>query len=376
MRRYFLLILLAVSINCLAQDHKYLGSDAQQLLENIRSHAQNGDIMFGVANGVSRAYNNLKAEGDTPGDCRQITGKDPQFIENDFLFKRDQVFWKNEMARTRAAYNKGCVIGYCWHLRDPISGDFRLNDQNKNVAKKILSPKESMEKSWFFSLIDTMLTPVFMELDFPVIFRPFHEMNGNWFWWGSKAIDPEQYVELYRATVDRIRKNGVKNVIFCWSPDTRLTDEYYPGDDYVDIIGLDVYEPGCSPYHPDSVYVAETRKLLDFARIHHKIPAITETGLREYNNVMRFPEEIPDFWSKMVFAPLLDQKGRGNGIAYVMSWYNANWSGNNRGSLYIPYKGIEQTYGENGKKAIQDLKQLSKQKHVIFCGDASYYKKK
>lgn len=366
MRFILLLILtLLMALNAMSQN-PHLNSEANNLLEYLwKLPTDHGKTLFGVANGVSRSYNNLDAGNGIPGDCRQITGKDPGFVENDFLFKRDKTFWDNEYRNTKSAISRGIVVGYCYHLGGYNSGTFRPEPADKDLVKKIIGKKDCPEKDWYFSLLDTVVTPVFMDIAKPVIYRPFHEMNGNWFWWGRDNCTPEEYIQLYRLTVERLRANGLNNVIMCWSPDTRLAEEYYPGDDYVDIVGLDVYEPGCSPYHGTEAYAKALKDLDAFAVNHKKVAVISETGLREYEGVMRFPMEIPDFWSRMVFAPILDSPQNSH-ISYVMSWYNANWSKNNRGSLYVPYKGIEKVYGDKGKQAIKDMKKLSKNRRVIF----------
>lgn len=75
-----------------------------------------------------------------------------------------------------------------------------------------------------------------------VMFRPFHEMNGGWFWWGER----ERYVDLWRMTYTYItRDKGLDNLLWCWSPDAwaKPFNRYYPGDAYVDVVGLDAYTP-------------------------------------------------------------------------------------------------------------------------------------
>ncbi len=364
-----------LATSSVAQTSRYQDHDTQTLLHNIAAQADNGKVMFGVANGISRPYNNINAQQPLVGDTKSITGKDPQFVENDVMFGKNMPeFFAREILLTRQAQQKGIVIGYCWHLGGFSTNSFRYSEEEKDLAQKIIAETDSPEKQWYLSLLDTVVTPLFKQFGFPIIFRPFHEMNGGWFWWGSRAITPSQYITLYRITVDRLRANDLRNIIYCWSPDTYLKMEYYPGDDYVDIMGLDIYEPDCSPYHPDGTYAAEMKKLIDTAHSHNKIPAITETGLREHEGVMRYPDEIPDFWTKKVFSKILTghapHKSKANGIAYVMSWYNANWSNDNRGSLYVPYPGIENDHGSNGQKAIDDMKNLSRYKNVIFNGDS------
>ncbi|OGM33138.1 hypothetical protein A2962_05185 [Candidatus Woesebacteria bacterium RIFCSPLOWO2_01_FULL_39_61] len=85
----------------------------------------------------------------------------------------------------------------------------------------------------------------------PVILRFAHEMNGNWYPWGNR---PLEYKEAYRKVVDTFRKEGAANVRFMWSinhesvPPEAISNssKYYPGDSYVDIIGLDGFNFGSS----------------------------------------------------------------------------------------------------------------------------------
>ena len=76
--------------------------------------------------------------------------------------------------------------------------------------------------------------------DRPCVLRPFHEMNGRWFWWGGQ---PESYQKLWRFVFDLFRDEDVHNVIWCWAPsaETPGGPDYYPGDDLVDIIGTSQY---------------------------------------------------------------------------------------------------------------------------------------
>ena len=81
----------------------------------------------------------------------------------------------------------------------------------------------------------------------PVIFRPWHEFDGDWFWWGKKYCTAEQFKELYRFTVTYLRDTcHVHNFLYAFSPDVNFTSEKeylerYPGDEYVDIIAMDNY---------------------------------------------------------------------------------------------------------------------------------------
>jgi mannan endo-1,4-beta-mannosidase len=74
-----------------------------------------------------------------------------------------------------------------------------------------------------------------------IMFRPFHEMNGGWFWWGKRK---KNFKKLWIMTYDYlVDEKGLNNMLWCFSPDAGQPDYmlYYPGDEYVDIVGLDAY---------------------------------------------------------------------------------------------------------------------------------------
>ncbi|MBS2099363.1 glycosyl hydrolase [Carboxylicivirga linearis] len=85
------------------------------------------------------------------------------------------------------------------------------------------------------------------ENDIPLIWRPFHEAAGNiyefnngtaWFWWGADGADT--YKDLWIYMFEYFESRGLNNLIWVWTTQTK-DNEFYPGDDYVDIIGRDIY---------------------------------------------------------------------------------------------------------------------------------------
>lgn len=77
-----------------------------------------------------------------------------------------------------------------------------------------------------------------------VLFRPYHEMNGGWFWWGSK--NQNDFINLWRYTHDYLEnKKGLHNLIWVYSPNwnwgIKDVKYYYPGNDYVDFVAIDYY---------------------------------------------------------------------------------------------------------------------------------------
>ena len=78
----------------------------------------------------------------------------------------------------------------------------------------------------------------------PVLFRPWHEHTGSWFWWGEKLCTPEEYKALWHMTVDILRNDGVDNALYAYSPGSEPQDtaqylKRYPGDELIDLIGFD-----------------------------------------------------------------------------------------------------------------------------------------
>lgn len=122
----------------------------------------------------------------------------------------------------------------------------------------------------------------------PVMFRPFHEATGSWFWWGAAFCDPETYKSVYKYTVEYLRDvKEVHNFLYLYGPGSEAAseEEYgmrYPGDEYVDLIGFDMYD--LDPVDDkEEVWFGNLRNQLrivqNFADEHGKLMAVTETGI-------------------------------------------------------------------------------------------------
>lgn len=73
----------------------------------------------------------------------------------------------------------------------------------------------------------------------PVIWRPLHEAAGKWFWWGAKGAEP--FKKLWKMMFDTFQAKGLNNLIWVWTTETN-DNSWYPGDQYVDIVGRDLYK--------------------------------------------------------------------------------------------------------------------------------------
>lgn len=176
-----------------------------------------------------------------------------------------------------------------------------------------------------------------------ILFRPFHENTGSWFWWGAAFCDEQAYINLFRYTVDYLKETkGVHNMLYVYGPGSEAANvaEYgarYPGDAYVDMIGYDLYHQMPTQAN-EAGYLGSVKKqngiLKDFAAKHGKLYAITETGVADKDKsgadiaLKRSGNEVKDWYMQ-----LLDEISEDGGISYFLVW--ANFSEN--GSFYLPY---------------------------------------
>ena len=108
------------------------------------------------------------------------------------------------------------------------------------------------------------------DADVPILWRPLHEASGGWFWWG--AAGPEAYIKLYQLLYDRLTNyHDIHNLIWVWNGQNK---DWYPGDEYVDIVGTDIY-PGERVY---SAQVAKFDELVQWNGDNKKIVTLSENG--------------------------------------------------------------------------------------------------
>jgi len=94
------------------------------------------------------------------------------------------------------------------------------------------------------------------ELKIPVLFRPYHEMNGKWFWWGGRPGE-EGFIKLWKQLYNYYTNHHkLNNLLWVWSPDNPKLGlkEFYPGDEFVDMIGCDIYPKKDSIVYGQHIY--------------------------------------------------------------------------------------------------------------------------
>jgi mannan endo-1,4-beta-mannosidase len=139
-------------------------------------------------------------------------------------------------------WRQGGLVSVSAHLYDPSrTNGGGLRDKDVNLAT-LLAANDPAHARWMKEL--DLLATGLQELrasNVVVLWRPFHEMNGDWFWWGGK--DPETFIQLWRQMFDYFTiTKGLDNLIWVYSPNHGgNTASYYAGSRYVDLVGLDAY---------------------------------------------------------------------------------------------------------------------------------------
>lgn len=207
----------------------------------------------------------------------------------------------------------------------------------------------------------------------PILFRPFHENSGGWFWWGT-STSADSYRAIWRYMVNYLQAKGVHNLLYVYSPNGPIDNESdylsrYPGDAYVDVLGFDYYDDyaDASKYTGDTYFDAldkSCKVVSKLANEKNKIPAIAETGIRitgagkDSLMVSGNPTKDKDWYNKVV------NTAAENDIPYFLLW--ANFDSEN---FFVPYK-----YNETmGQEMINDFIKAYNNDHSIFGNGTNFY---
>ena len=311
------------------------------LLTNLHKSAKK-HILFGHQHATE--YGHGWSGDANRSDVKSVSGSHPAVVGVDFSglsgrspesIERTKASLRKQIADT---YNRGGVTTVAWHFTNPVTPQtgFYWKDSVSAPAVSYLIPGGSHHEQYKAILQNVGLFVKSIQgsdgKTVPMIFRPYHEFDGGWFWWGKTHCTREEFTALWRFTVGYLRDSvQVHNFIYAFSPDCTFKTEAdyadrYPGDDWVDIVGMDDY----ADFGRDGRYnvAAGVRKLkivADFAGKHHKVAAFTETGL----------ESIPDttWWTNTLLKSLKAERMK---LAYVLVWRNDSRSATH---FYAPYPG-------------------------------------
>ena len=143
-------------------------------------------------------------------------------------------------------WEKGGIVTLCWHWLAPekyITGTwysaFRPEETKKMNLTAIMNGEDAEGLGLLRKDIDNIAQELLkmQKAGVPILWRPLHEASGGWFWWGAEGSEP--YCKLYRYLYHTLTEEyGLNNLIWVWNGQAA---DWYPGDEYVDIIGVDIY---------------------------------------------------------------------------------------------------------------------------------------
>ncbi|MBN1819316.1 MAG: hypothetical protein JXR31_07900 [Prolixibacteraceae bacterium] len=200
-----------------------------------------------------------KYGGETPAVWSQDFGFSEKGDKDSYLSRPDII---KEAIRQ---HKKGSVIALCWHAVPPTADEpvtFQPDRRNppepgklasvqgqltEEQYKELMTPGTEIRKKWEAQVDEVAkFLKQLQDAQVPVLWRPYHEMNGNWFWWGGRYGE-NSTADIYRLIYDRYTNyHKLNNLVWVWSVD-RPTEPYrkftnfYPGNEYLDILALDVY---------------------------------------------------------------------------------------------------------------------------------------
>ena len=328
-RIYLVALLLIVPLTLAAQKGRPIDRDAthetRNLFQNLMTLSRN-HTLFGHQHATE--YGRGWVGDEDRSDVKSVCGSHPAVIGVDFLGfsgrSEEQVASAKEAVRKIVidTYNRGGVVTAAWHFINPVSaGGFYWRDSVSLPAVKYIIPGGEAHETykeilrgigeWANSLHGDDGTLA------PVIFRPYHEFDGGWFWWGKPHCTREEFISLWRFTVSYLRDSlGVHNFLYAFSPDNRFNSreeflERYPGDAWVDMVGMDNYGDLGRDRKDIAKAAMKLQIVSDYAREAGKLAAFTETGL----------ESIPDttWWTQTLLKTIKTGDLR---LCYVLVWRN------------------------------------------------------
>ena len=250
--------------------------EARALLEYLYSisgnHTMTGQHNYAAQQEVSTKQA-LKVSGKTPA----IYGTDWGFSKEG---DKDSAFVRHAtVEELKKQYAKGSIITITWHAVRPTDDEpvtFRKSVQGKLTNAQfddVITPGTVLYNRWA-AQVDVIAGYLkqLQDAHVPILFRPYHEQNGDWFWWGGRRGERGTKA-LYHQLWDRlVNVHKLNNLIWVWNvdrpmlPDRQFVD-YFPGQQYVDVLSFDDY--GIFEQH----YYDELNALSD-----GKVMAIGETG--------------------------------------------------------------------------------------------------
>ena len=361
----FKLFVLAVLISCTPQSKDQNISDISEpvdkeatsytkaLFRNLKAIGSEG-ILFGHQDDL--AYGVYWKDEPGRSDVKDASGSYPALFGWDIskigqrAFNIDSVDFEKMKAWIREAYQMGGINTVSWHIDNPVTGGDSWDITP--AVYSILPGGDNHE--WYRGKLDLFadfLNDLIVDGNqVPVIFRPFHEHTGNWFWWGRGNCTAEEYTALWQFTVKYLKnEKGIHHLLYAYSTDRFKSEkdylDFYPGDDFVDVLGYDDYH-SIKTLDEKPELIRQLTTIVELAEEKGKIAALSESGF----------ETIPvDDWWTTVLLEGLTSDSTARKISYCMMWRNA-WPNHH----YAPYE---------GHSSAADFRKFKEDPYILFLDE-------
>lgn len=306
-----------------------------------------------LAYGVNWKYQANRSDiKDVVNDYPAVYGWDLGYIEKNSSKNIDAVPFDKIREYIKTGYERGAVITLSWHFDNPLTGGSTWDTTKRTVASILPGgAKHQLFKTWLDRAATFMHSLKGSKGEaIPILFRPFHELNGDWFWWGKNKSTADEFKAIWKFTINYLRQEkDLHNLIIVYNTNSFADEaeflEKYPGDDYADVLSFDKYQ-----FNNNSrEFIESTRKELitvaQLAKAKGKIAAFAETGY----------EAIPDAkWWTNTLAPTLKDIP----VSYVLVWRNAGYVPSmKKMHYYAPYK---------GQASAADFKRFYQDQSILF----------
>lgn len=318
------------------------------VLQKLEKAVENGGYMYAMQDALCYGKSWHPAEDElqnwtfencdikaVTGDYPAIVGFDLGGIELGVKANLDGVDF-DFMRRAAVCHaSRGGIVTFSWHLRNPLTGGDAWDVTSDKVVSSILKGGECHGKfmGWLKNTADFLESCKDEQGNLiPIIFRPWHENTGSWFWWGAGLSSREDYKTLWQLTYDYLAKERGLDMAWAYSPSTTLLKEEaferYPGDEIIDIIGIDRYaQAHVTEVDPANIVGMQEQLAYigSFAKEHSILLAVTETGQEG--------QSCPNWWTEELIAGIGELP-----VCYVLTWRNA-WDPEHPNHWFSTFKG-------------------------------------
>ncbi|ASR56276.1 glycosyl hydrolase [Cellulomonas sp. PSBB021] len=334
-------------------------AQTRSLMRYLRDQ-ESGGILFGQQHATDEAVSSSVTGPDGKplrSDVHDVTGDLPGIFGFDTLaLKGDEkpgshtrtdeenaLALAAEMVR---ADDLGALVTLSAHMPNFVTGGSFYDTEGRVVSHILPGGDTNAEYRAYLDLV-ALAAQSAQRTDgslVPIVFRPFHENTGSWFWWGAAHASVGEYKEIFRYTVEYLRDVlGVHNLLYAFSPngtfdgDAARYLETYPGDQWVDVLGYDNYE-NSDAADDSTAWVAavvdDLEMVVDLAAERGKVPAFTEFGRNGDRTIKPSGNKSLHYFTELLDG--LSASPTASRVAWMLTWANFG-----SGQIYVPYAGHE-----------------------------------